>query len=476
MIKNSLLALLSTFIRFAANGLLLILLAREWGANTFGQFMLPYIIANIIALIVDYGFNLQLVRDISRDPNKVGHLVREALHSKVAISILTILFSTAAISVVKNIESIDVSIFIVLTIAALLNSFGTFLNLSFRGLSRFELESASIVIGDSILVAIVSYVALLTHSGLLATAIAFLTARFIYLATSLIFFVNIINIPHILDIKPKRILNNIKQGLPFASQAAVGFLYFHADTLVIQYYIGASGVGVYQSGLGILLVCLKFSDVIASVYLVKLSKKNGNLQYLHQTAKSMLRHLLFIGLPIYSILLLCASIVVRTVYGSSNEYASLIRLMPFFSMTLILRYLLYAYATLLTVVSRQFVRTLAGLIALIVNLILNVIFVPILGVRGAAITTIATNLILSLVYIFATRRYTGSFLVESRSGILILLAILLAISNSVYDFSQATNIWIAVITCIVSPLIGFNKNEFRRLAQMFNNCMQKTSH
>ena len=71
--------LASTILRFINAVLLFLIMARFWGPETFGIFMYPYVLAGIIVILIDYGFNLQLVRDVGRNRQDAHRLTCQAL-------------------------------------------------------------------------------------------------------------------------------------------------------------------------------------------------------------------------------------------------------------------------------------------------------------------------------------------------------------------------------------------------------------
>ncbi|MEM6446652.1 MAG: oligosaccharide flippase family protein, partial [Cyanobacteria bacterium P01_D01_bin.123] len=364
MLKNSLYAFTSSIVRFTSNGILLLLLAREWGPTTFGEFILPYIIANVLGLVVDYGFNLHLVKDISKEPEKLNSIFYAALFAKNTITAM-LLIAVTLISLVLNYWNLNAVMLGVLLLASVCNSYGVFYNLIFRGLSEFGKETKNIILSETFLIATITILLYLVKAGPLLMSVGFLLSRIAYLSISAISGLKPLTGAVRQRYNLTQAMESIKEGLPYSLQTVIGFMYFYIDTLVIQYVIGSSGVGIYQSGIGILAIGLKLSDILAGIYLVELSKNSKNQEKLKYVAKQMLRHLVIVGNSIFIIMIFGGQIIVKTVYGSNSDFDGVLSLMPYFSLSLLLRYLLYTYATVLTVIGKQFERMMSGLIALL---------------------------------------------------------------------------------------------------------------
>lgn len=66
MLRNSFFSLVSTGVRVLAASVVFIVMAHAWGPEVFGVFMYPFTIAAIVVKVADYGFALQLMRDIGQ--------------------------------------------------------------------------------------------------------------------------------------------------------------------------------------------------------------------------------------------------------------------------------------------------------------------------------------------------------------------------------------------------------------------------
>ena len=64
MFRDSVFSLISTVVRLTTGLILFIVLAHVWGPERFGTFMYPFTIAGILVKVVDYGFLLQVTRDV----------------------------------------------------------------------------------------------------------------------------------------------------------------------------------------------------------------------------------------------------------------------------------------------------------------------------------------------------------------------------------------------------------------------------
>src|SRR5438876_5069504 len=147
MIRNTVFMTASTIARLLTGVILFVWMARVWGAQTFGVFIYPFTVTALAVMLVDYGFSLQLVRDIGKAPWDVQAALHGKLGAKVLLAILLVLGALAFTPKLMGGGSTR-SLTWLLLLAAILNSFGVFLNLPFRGLGRFQEETKVVVLSN----------------------------------------------------------------------------------------------------------------------------------------------------------------------------------------------------------------------------------------------------------------------------------------------------------------------------------------
>src|SRR5690242_4202399 len=82
--------MISTGVRLLSSLALFVVLAHVWGPATFGVFTYPYALAAILVRIVDYGFTLQIARDVGRAPECTHEIVGRAIDSKLILIVPTL--------------------------------------------------------------------------------------------------------------------------------------------------------------------------------------------------------------------------------------------------------------------------------------------------------------------------------------------------------------------------------------------------
>ena len=407
MIRPLALMLASTLARLLTAVGVFIVMARVWGAQEFGVFLYPYTIASLVAMIVDYGYSLQLVRDVGAEPHRVEEIVSRALRVKVVLAAAVLLGVAVAGFFMSNAREQRV-LLVVLTLSTTVNSFAQFLNLPFRGLARFEGETRVVVWANGLHFVFVC-VALAAGAGATAVAFVFLLSRGAYLCLSVIAYRQVPGGMDWMTGTRSLVGRDLATGLPYGVHVALATLYFQVDTLLVQYYLGSEGVGLYQVAVRLVMGAMIVPDVLSNVYLPALAGAHSDPKRVYYLAERMMRHLAAAGLVCLGCFTFGADILVRTLYGP--RYVPLQSFLPLFGPVVYLRFLGACYGVLLTMSGRQSVRAAAVIAAFVVSLLGNALVIPKYGLVGAAIAAIFTHLFLNAVYVASVvRQFHSSFL------------------------------------------------------------------
>lgn len=466
MLRNSFFSLVSTGVRVLAASVVFIVMAHAWGPEVFGVFMYPFTIAAIVVKVADYGFALQLMRDIGHAPGQAVQIMRRAFGAK-----LLLIMPAALVAIIVGVtlphKEPYGALFGLLLCDALANSFALFFNTPLRALGRFDFE-AYVITGANIALFTVIVGMVAFGAGPVAVAAGFVVVRLGYLIAAWKGCERILG-EHLRPQWARAPLAfMLKRGFPFAVHATVGTLGMHVETIMIQHYLGASAVGLYQAGMRILLGALLVGDALNNVYLEALARAGRQGTELNRLSTRMTRHLLVLGVLAFLCTIGGSDWIVRLLY--SHRYDNLIPLLPFFGLLMFIRYGGTSYGTLLTLADRQLVRALAMIGMVVLGVAINVMLIPRFGLIGAIGAAICSNVALYSVYVAATWRDHRSFLIDWRSKTLILVAgtasllLMLPVSGE-----GPIRIQLGVALALVTAAVGVTRTEWitlsRRLAR-----------
>jgi len=455
--------LASTILRFVSGVLLFVIMARFWGPETFGYFMYPYTLVTIIVILIDYGFNLQIVRDIGKNAQHAHKLTCEAVVAKSLLVIAVTLVGLPLLFLVDVLDGYRI-LLLLLILSNVLSSYSLLFNLTFRGMGLFNKETI-VAFWSSLATFILVGGLVFLGKGPIAAAFGFLLSKIFSLGLSWAIYQRLIGGVKFIYPSRNAVFKMLRTGFPFAAHVALGTLYFSVDTLVIQYFMGPEKVGIYQAGFRIMVGGLILTDVLSNVYLSKMAADSSDRNALVNLATSMTRHCLMIGVLGFVFLSGFSDLLVKFFYGNSG-FAEVIQLFPLFGVVLLLRYWGASYGILLTVDDRQIVRMIGVGLSVIVSISLNIILIPRFNLIGALTASIITHVFLNSIYIFFACRQVRSWLIETRSGILIFIAMLMGfIQLAIVPHYGIMPYSLIFVTILFVGLVGITPAEYSKLVK-----------
>jgi O-antigen/teichoic acid export membrane protein len=458
--RDSVFSLITTIVRLATGLVLFIVLAHVWGPERFGTFMYPFTIAGILVKVVDYGFLLQATREVGRDLSGAHATMTRAHGAKLLLVIPAALAAYVITFLLPGDETFG-AILAIMLVDAVANSFALLLNVPLRAHRRFDEEARIAALGNALVFTAVAS-AVLAGFGPLAAAGVMASCRATSLLISWSAYRRLLGAAPDVLLEKQALRTSLWTGLPFGVHATVGTLNLQVDTLMVQHYLGAGSVGLYQAGMRILLGSLLVADALNGVYLSAMARTSQDRDALTRLGERMTRQLLTVGLFGFGCMLVAGPWVVRLLFG--GRYDALAPLLPLFGLLAFIRYGGVSYGTLLTLADRQMVRVLAVCGVMVLSLTLNALLIPRLGMTGAVISSIIGHLVLYGVYVSAARKDVGGFLVDRRSGALLCMACAIVLLLPFLPSDNAPlRIALGVTLALASLVVGPTAAEWGRI-------------
>jgi len=458
--RDSVFSLITTVVRLATGVVLFVVLAYVWGPERFGVFMYPFTVAGILVKLVDYGFLLQVARDVGRRPSDAHATMSRALGAKLLLVVPACVAVYVIATLLPGANGFGALLAILLA-DAVFNSFAQFLNIPLRALGRFDEEARIAAFGNALVFAAVAAAALTGH-GPLVTAGVMAGGRVLCVLFSSSAYRRLLGSAPRAIIEWPSLRTSLWVGLPFCVHATVGTLNMQLDTLMVQHYLGAPYVGLYQAGMRLLLGALLVADALNSVYLSAMARASHDRVELSRLAQRMTRQLLTVGLLAFGCMVAAGPWVVRLLFG--GRYDALAPLLPLFGLLAFIRYAGVSYGTLLTLADRQAVRVFAVSLVMVLGLAFNAILIPRFGLTGAIVSAILGHLVLYAVYVNAARKDVGGLLIDRRSGVLLCLACAIVLCLPLLSSVDASvRIALGATLALASLVVGPTAAEWGRL-------------
>ena len=403
LVKNSIrLFTAETISKLIALGIQIVA-ARYLGDKGFGTFAFGFSLTGILMILVDSGINTYLIREISRDPEKIGDYLGNAFLLKGC------LFATGVLilSIMQVATALDGDAQLVvwaIGLAMLINGYADTYMAVFRALENMSLVSLLMIIQRSLFF-LSGLTLLLLNYKVVPLCLAFLVVACI----------NLLicrwqmqrrhgKNPWQIDWPVAKTL--FMQSLPIGGTILFTYIYFRIDTVMLFFMRGESETGWYSAAFKLVETMVILIAGIRNAIFPFLSRTYAaKKDRFVQIWKEASRFLLIVTLPLAGGIALLAPRMVETLYGPTFTGAGLalqvtILVLPLLCLNDIISYLL------MSADKAKLVLRIVGAGAAL-NVVMNMIFIPRGGYMGAAVATCLTEVVLFLIYCQTVNRLWG---------------------------------------------------------------------
>jgi O-antigen/teichoic acid export membrane protein len=420
-----------------------VLLARVLGPEQYDIFSTASALAAILSLLISLGFPDLLNREVARNPEEgirsTGHIL--AVEGAGALVVLILLFPLTQLLGIKD---SDISIFYLVIFAEVSRSVVLTLRGLLKGLEQFRAEMVVVIIERFSVVACSIVVLLLTHS-LFWVMLTFTLTRFVHLIGFFRYLSSRVNLwsrPNI-----QRSMSAFKEALPLALSGVLWVVFYKVDVLMLKAIAPTGEAAFYNASYQIMEIFSALYRVVFYVSFTRLSQSfvsdsNQMLRQIYKTA------LLLTGgiLPIVFFAGLFQSPLVSLIYGKAYEPSvqSLSVLLP--SITMIIFGELARYIIIAAKQDRYLPPLLLG--AVVLNVISNLILIPVMGGAGAAIATLVSETGLTLVCLQVLVKMGYRRMGWTVSGIAVLGLLVTAMPSLIFNDLVPASTWVVGLICV----------------------------
>jgi len=450
-----------------------ILIARMIGVEDIGKYVFALSFTTIFSVFIDLGLSPVLTREGAKDTSRLKHYLNNIVGVKAVLSTLTYLAVVLMINLIGK-EPLVKELVYLSGLIMVLDSFYLSFYAVFRACQNLKYEAIGMIVGQVIIFG----------TGI---AVLFLHLPLHFLIGSILmgsifnFIYSLLLINKKLDFKPhlrydKDILKMLfKIAAPFAIAGIFARVYGYIDTVLLSTLAGDKAVGWYSAGYKITFalqfIPMAFAAAIfpaMSNYFVK------NKKLLAKTFEKSMHYLMIIALPVtFGVVVLAPELIVA-VYGLEFLPTALALQILIFS--LVFNFLGFPLGSLLNACNRQTVNTINMGITMVVNVVLNLILIPLFGAQaylGAAIAALVSGFTLFALGLFWAGRitkYDKKFLILSLAKVLVaclVMTIIILVLKSETHFIFLIPLGGIIYFACLYVVRGLDKKEIKEFYHSF---------
>lgn len=471
-LKDSGIYMLPTFLSQGVNLFLVPLYTRVLSPADYGAIDMLKVFSGLALLVVALEISQAFGRFYADEETERGKKVISS--TSLFFTVLTFLvfllicqiFAPSLSVIILGAEGL-ISFFRIGAIYIAINGVVLFINIQFR----YELKSKNYAVNNIILFLVTAllsvFLAYFLKMGLMGMVIALLIGSFV----SLVYGIWLLRSSYMIKMDIKRLKEMLRFSLPFVPSGIAIFFTAYMSRIMINYYLSLTEVGLYG-----------IAYRLASVVILLISGFNRSLMplvYKHYKEKGIpdqitkvfrlfisIALVFFVGLSLFAPEILI--LLTTPDYYASSEIV--IYLVPG-----ILLSQMYIFGPGLAIAKKTRIIMWVSIGSGILTIVLNWIFIPVLGYKGAAIATLITYFIVFVVRMNLSQKYYNIPYHWKSIILATLFAIPLATAGFFIDFGLLTNIiskllimCVLLLSFLLSGLV--RKNEiyhFYNLALTF---------
>jgi O-antigen/teichoic acid export membrane protein len=401
LVKNTSVLMVSQIIGYVLAFFYSIYAARYLGAEGFGVLSAALAIAGIFSILADLGLSNLTVREVAREPKLASKYLGNSIMLKILLSVITFVL-IALVGYLSGYPSEKANVLYFITLSLILNSFGGIFNAIFQAYEKMEYQSVGQIL-NNVLMFVGIFMAIGYQFNIVAFAIVYFLASAITLIYTVIICLWKFVLPKIeFDFSFWRL--TLKEALPIAISGIFALIAFRVDIVMLEIFKGSVAVGWYSAAYKLMEALLFFPSMYTvSVYPLLSKFYMDSRQSLEISYYKSFKYLLIISLPIVAATTILAPKIILLLYKTG--YSESIIALQILIWALPFIFLSYVLGSAIVSINKQVEVVRITFMTMLINIVLNLILIPLWGFVGAACVTVITEICLFISYYYIVSRH-----------------------------------------------------------------------
>jgi len=373
-----------------------IFLVRYLGDKLFGNWSLGLSITVLILLFSDPGLRSLCKRQVSRDKRRAASYFQNILVAHVVLFFalgMLLLF----ISFFLNVPGNFVMLVGMLYVARGFKHEMLFFNVFFESVERFEWPSLFIFLKE-LLIFLLILLGIYLEADIVSLGGLFTIAHFIPMVISGSMILRRFPLfRNGVQVSPRKIWVLVRKGFPFFLTIIFAVLYIRVDTIILSLFRSQQEVGWYNAAYSFIFFLYLIPNSLVKAQIPSLSAEaQSDKKSFVKKVYEGLYVLILIGVPAATACLVMPRKLIEFLFGS--EFLPSSGVLQLFGVSLLLTFLYKPLTGALNASDQEKKVAVTTSSTVIINILLNFWLIPKIGMHGAVISTIVSELILFVTF------------------------------------------------------------------------------
>ncbi len=380
--------------------LLTVLITRRFGPSGYGDFTVMMAYAALFYIVADFGLNAIALRDFAADESKIVRYFKNLVGLRLVMSLMLFAIGAAALVFFPYSHFVKVGILISL-LTIFTQALYTTGNAIFQTKLRYDLSVLAAILGSVVILGL-SFTAVTKGFGLLPIVGSYVVGGLVMVGVSLVFVRRLTRVVGVAkDLKLWRYL--FLAALPLGITTIFTVVLQKADAILLSVLQGSEAVGLYGASYKIFEFALVFPTFfVNSVYPIMVRHYKDGQERLMKTVKLSGVFLFAVSVIGSVVGFVLAPWMIRVVAGP--EFFESVRALQLLLLGLPIFYLSALFLWLMITLGKQRQIPFVYAFGALVNVVLNLIFIPRYSFYSSAVITWSSELLILGLLIFFSRR------------------------------------------------------------------------
>ncbi len=384
-------------------------LARSLGEVSLGKYTFALTFTSIFSIFMDFGLGPLFTREIAKNSDRLQHFFRRLVATKLALITVSLLalFGTIGImfTVTDRVDTTDVLLVSIGAFIILIDTITFTFFTVLRAQKQMIWEAMGIVLYQTIIVT-VGYVILTNGYPLPFVLGALVVASSIQCVYMGIVVRRQTGISMLPEWNRSELLRLVRLAAPFAVAGIIFRINGSIDTILLKLLAGDSYAGWYALAFKLTFALTVLPGAFATSYFPAMSqfvKEKSTM--LASTFEAGWTYMLILALPICAGVAVLGDDIILAVWGTAWEASIEPLWILLFALPFV--FLNYPIGNLLNAADKQTLNMVNMGIALVLNVVLNVVLIPYYTFNGAALAAVASGVLLVVLGLPWVHRISG---------------------------------------------------------------------
>ncbi len=386
--KNTTLLFISQIITYVIGFFIAIKMGNYLGPLGFGIIGTALALTAIYGVFTDLGLGTLTVREVSRDKSLAKKYVANTTVMKIILAVFTFLLTFLTVNLVHYSQQ-EIYVIYIITGSVIFNSFSGVFYSIFQSYQEMGFQSLAAIV-NSILMLIGVIIVIFYNLNVIAFAYLYLISNAAVFIYALIFYMRKFKWPKI-EVDYDFWRPAIMAALPLSIGSIFSLVAYRVDTVLLSILKTSVQVGYYTASYNLMMVFLflpgVFTTAIFPVFSNLFVSAQDSLKYGY---KKSFKYFTILSLPISVGVTLLSPQIIHLIYP---KFLPSILILQILIWAIPITFLNYIFGTIIPAMNRQNLLVKITFISMIVNISLNLVFIPRYSYLGAAVVTVITELV-----------------------------------------------------------------------------------